>query len=224
MHSPLSYRKPTHLESFQFSLDQRRLLKVYAMLFAPDPTPNASYHTPYLALRSSRPSVSSSLPTRLLPRQPRPFSRPSLAPHALLDAPPDALDNLSIPPPPLLTASPLIDLRTQHTSSEILDTLRCILALPSDINTRVMTEQLRGIGVLVALELPCLACCEDGHDARPVSGFEGGCAVDEDECDRLGGDGRHQAPDLYHVCTGGVGGVGRHENAFVEEGFYVAGT
>ena len=183
-------------------------------------TPNALYQYSCTRIPSSS-STFAILSTWLLPCQPRPLPRPSSPPHALLNSPPDSLDNLPIPPPPLLATRPLVHLCAEHTTSQVLNRLRRILALPPDIHTRVVTKQLGRIGVFVALELPRLARSKDGDNARPVCGLEAGRAVDEDECDGLRGDGRHWAADLDHVGAGGVGGIGGDEYAVVEEGFYV---
>lgn len=95
-----------------------------------------------------------------------------------------------------------------------------------------MAEQLHGFPPLVALELPSLACGEDGDDAGPVVWFEHLWCVDDGEAGAAAGggvgavgvEGAHVTRDLDHV-GGAVGGecgvVGGHEEAGVEEGFDV---
>lgn len=106
--------------------------------------------------------------------------------HSLLNNPPNPLDDLTIHPPPstMDTTAPLIppfDGKLLHAAPPALDLARRVLAAPSDIDPRRMLEQLRRRRPLVRLELPRLACREDGHQPRPVLRAEVRCAVDKGE-------------------------------------------
>lgn len=52
-----------------------------------------------------------------------------------------------------------------------------------------MSEEFRRIGPFVCLELPCLACREDGDESLPIIWLEVCCAVSEDKACRSSGGG-----------------------------------
>ena len=95
---------------------------------------------------------------------------PSPRHHARLDRAPNHLHNLTISPslPPRLSLPVLINRNRQHTSSPALDSVGQQLALPADIDTQCVREQIRWGLPFVPLELPRLASCEDAYDTVPV--------------------------------------------------------
>jgi hypothetical protein len=153
---------------------------------------------------------------RLLSSKARPVLCPRAPPHTFFNPAPNSLHNLSVPPPALLRAGPLVHLDRQNTPTQIDDVLWRLLVAPAHIDTWVVAEQLSRIAVLVSLELPCLARCEDGHDTAPIGRLERRRGIDEDECDGRRRDGGHDALDTHHVGAGRRS-IGGREDAVVEE-------
>ena len=139
------------------------------------------------------------LPAGQLASQSRAVSCPAASPHALLDTIPNALHDLSVPPPALISACPLINTHRQDASAQTHNIIRRLLVAPSNVKAGIVSEQLGRVAVLVRLELPGLAGGEDGDDARPVGGLESRGAVDEDEGHGRAGNRGHHALDLQHV-------------------------
>lgn len=153
--------------------------------------PNAKHLRAKYAI-SSMPSFSSSssvsfrapLPTWLASNQTRPILCPPTFSHAIFNSTPYPLDHLSVPPPALLAACPLVDPYRQHTTPQTNDIFWWFFIAPAHIYARIVAEQFSRVRILVRFELPCLAGGEDCDNTAPICRFERGGAVDKDKCQR----------------------------------------
>jgi hypothetical protein len=152
----------------------------------------ARSHTRRRCLKTS--PVHSSNPV-LYPSPDEPLLSPSSPPHTLLNARPQPLYDLPIPPPALLPlpCTPLVHAGSFDHASPSSDHLWYSFSVPAQVDAERMREQVRRVRPLVTLKLPCLASCEDRDDALPVIGLELVGCVDEDEAEgALGVDRGHE--------------------------------